>query len=60
MLDQTGESEIDSARAAYDEARQGLVSVASWMFVNGDEAADRLLTIADEFGADQATLRLLE
>ena len=54
------QGEIGSAREAYDEAHRGLVVSLSGIFADGAQAADRLLGIAEEFGADQAVLRLLE
>jgi predicted thioredoxin/glutaredoxin len=54
------QSDINAAREAYDEAHRHLVTVAGSMFSDGEDAAANLLAIAEEYGADQATLRLLE
>jgi hypothetical protein len=54
------QTDVDAAREAYRAAERQLMSVADGMFASGEEAGLHLLEIAEEFGAGQAVLRMLE
>lgn len=60
MMTGNTDLDVDAARTAYADASARLAVLCQGLFVDSQDAADALLSLADEVGADEAVSRLLQ